>query len=127
MTNTRKTRRSAQKYSDYTTATQAFMNAVESHLKAKFGTIEPQWDGLLNMLATTYDLYLNCKEKIKEEGLLITNRFGSLEKNPLLKVQVDAQIQCLKMVAEFGLSPRSIKSLNLQDNNEDEFLDELVK
>lgn len=110
------------KYSDYGKETQAFLSAVEKHLTDKFGTIESQWDGLLQMLANTYDLYLNCKEQIKKDGLMITNRFGSLEKNPLLKVQVDAQIQCLKMVQEFGISPRSIKNLNVQDNNDEEFL-----
>lgn len=127
MTNTRKTRRSAQKYSDYTTATQAFMNAVESHLKAKFGTIEPQWEGLLNMLATNYELFWECKDKIKEDGLMIQNRFGGFDKNPLLKVQTDAQIQIIKLVNEFGISPKSIKNLNVATNDEDDFIDALVK
>lgn len=127
MTKTQKTRKTAQKYSEYTEATQAFMKAVEGHLKAKFGDIEPQWEGLLGMLATNYELFWDCKQKIKEDGLMVRNRFNSWEKNPLLKVQTDAQIQLVKLVNEFGLSPRSIKSLNLQDNNEDEFLEELVK
>lgn len=127
MTKTQKTRKTAQKYSEYTEATQTFMKAVEGHLKAKFGDIEPQWEGLLGMLATNYELFWDCKQKIKEDGLMVRNRFGSWEKNPLLKVQTDAQIQLVKLVNEFGLSPRSIKSLNLQDNNEDEFLEELVK
>ena len=127
MTKTQKTRRSAQKYSDYTTATQAFMNAVESHLKAKFGTIEPQWEGLLNMLATNYELFWECKDKIKEDGLMIQNRFGGFDKNPLLKVQTDAQIQIIKLVNEFGISPKSIKNLNVATNDEDDFIDALVK
>lgn len=115
------------KYSEYGKDTQQFMVAVEKHLMDKFNTIEMQWEGLLQMLATTYDLYMNCKEKIKEEGLLITNRFGGLEKNPLLKVQVDAQIQCLKMVQEFGISPKSIKNLSITNNDDEEFLNALTK
>lgn len=115
------------KYGEYNKETQAFMNAVENHLVDKFGGINPEWEGLLTMLATTYDLYINCKQKIKEEGLLVTNRFDTLEKNPLLKVQTDAQIQCLKMVQEFGLTPKAMKGLNIQDNNEDEFLESLTK
>lgn len=126
MTKAQKTRRSAQKYSDYTTATQAFMNAVESHLKAKFGTIEPQWEGLLNMLATNYELFWECKHRIKEDGLMIQNRFGGWDKNPLLKVQTDAQIQIIKLVNEFGISPRSIAKLNVQNNDEDDFIERLV-
>ena len=115
------------KYTEYSRETQQFMLAVEKHLIDKFNVINNEWEGLLQMLATTYDLYINCKEKIKEEGLLITNRFNAIEKNPLLKVQIDAQIQCLKMVQEFGLTPKAMKGLNIQENNEDEFIEGLTK
>ena len=126
MTKTQKTRRNAQKYSDYTEATQAFMKAVEGHLKAKFGDIEPQWEGLLGMLATNYELFWDCKQKIKEDGLMVRNRFGSWEKNPLLKVQTDAQIQLVKLVNEFGISPKSIKNRNVAPNDEDDIIAKLV-
>jgi len=114
------------KYQEYTKETQQFMLAVEKHLTDKFGTIESHWEGLLQMLANTYDLYMNCKEKIREEGLLITDRFGALTKNPLLKVQIDAQIQCLKMVQEFGLSAKAMLNMKLQDNNDEEFIESLT-
>ena len=126
MTKTQKTRKTAQKYSEYTEATQAFMKAVEGHLKAKFGDIEPQWEGLLAMLATNYELFWDCKQKIKEDGLMVRNRFGSWEKNPLLKVQTDAQIQLVKLVNEFGISPKSIKNLNVAPNDEDDIIAKLV-
>lgn len=121
-----KQKRKKNKYSEYTERTQTFMNAVEEHLSSKFGTIEAQWEGLLSMLATNYELFFNCKDIIKKEGLMVQNRFGSFEKNPLLKVMVDAQIQVIKLVAEFGISPRSIKNLNVTDNNEDDFIEALT-
>lgn len=115
------------KYSEYSLKTQAFMNAVEKHLMDKFNEITPHWDGLLQMLAVQVDLYNQCKEQIKQDGLMVQDRFGGSVKHPLLKVQTDALIQIGKLSQDFGLNPRSLKGLNIQNNNEDEFLNELVK
>ena len=57
---------------------------------------------------------------------MIQNRFGGFDKNPLLKVQTDAQIQIIKLVNEFGISPKSIKNLNVATNDEDDFIQNLV-
>lgn len=115
------------KYSEYSRETQTFMLAVEKHLIDKFGNIEGQWSGILDMLAVQVDLYNQCKEQIKQDGLMVRDRFGQMVKNPLLKVQTDALIQIGKVSQDFGLNPRSMKGLNIQDNNEDEFLEGLVK
>lgn len=117
----------SKKYGEFTKNTQTFMNAVENHLINKFGEIEPQWEGLLSMLATQVDLYNKCKEQIKEDGLMVKDRFESYVKNPLLKVQTDALIQIGKLSQEFGLTPRSVSKINLTNNDEDEFLENLIK
>ena len=122
----KKTKKTSSKYSDYSKNTQTFMSAVEAHLINKFGSIEAQWDGLLLMLATNYELFWECKIEIKEQGLTVSNRFGGVDKNPLLKVQTDAQIQIIKLVAEFGISPKSIKNLNVANNDEAEFINSLL-
>ena len=114
------------KYSEYSRETQAFMNAVEKHLIDKFGNIEPHWDGLLGMLAVQVDLYNQCKEQIKADGLMVRDRFGSMVKNPLIKCQTDALIQINKLSQDFGLSPRGLKGLNIQSNEDNEFLEELT-
>lgn len=115
------------KYSEYTLPTQKFMLAVEKHLIDKFGEISAHWDGLLQMLAVQVDLYNQCKEQIKIDGLMITDRFGSLTKHPLIKCQTDAIIQINKLSQDFGLSPKAMLNMKLQENNEDEFLEGLVK
>lgn len=114
------------KYSEFKECTQNFMSAVENHLKDKFGKIEPQWQGLLRMLAIQYDLYFRCEECIREEGLLVGDRLGNRVKNPLLKTQTDAQIQCIKLATEFGLSPKSIKNMNVVDSSEENFISDLI-
>lgn len=116
----------SKKYADYKPATQSFMNAVENHLISKFGEIKSEWQGLLTILAQQYDIFEMCKESIRENGMMVTDRFGALTKNPLLKVQTDAIIQIKSIAQEFGLSPKSIARLNVQDNNEDDFIDGLV-
>lgn len=95
------------KYSEYSENTQQFMGAVERFIKTKYGKLEPHWAGQLDLLATNYEIFTQAKEEIRTNGLLIPNRFGSLEKNPLLRVLTDANIQCFKIVQEFGLSPMS--------------------
>ena len=117
----------SRKYTEFSKNTQTFMTAVEKHLINKFGEIEPQWEGLLSMLATQYEIFFKCKNIIAKEGLMVENRFGAIDKHPLLKTLTDAQIQIVKLVAEFVISPKALRYLPANDNNEDEFLENLVK
>ena len=110
----------ATKYSDYSTATQQFMNSVEKFIKRKYGKIEAHWEGQLALLATNYELFNNAKDEVKKNGMLVTNRFGGLDKNPLLRVITDSNIQCIKLIHEFGLSPSAsgkIKEVESDDTD----------
>ena len=109
----------ASKYSGYSQQTEQFMEAVEKFIKKKYGKIEPHWQGELDLLATNFEIFMNAKAEIKETGLLVTNRFGALEKNPLLRVITDANIQCIKLVSEFGLSPKAASKIKDDDEDTD--------
>lgn len=50
---------------------------------------------------------------------------GAFTKNPLIKVQLDAQIQITKFLTEFGLTPKAQTKINL-NNDEDDELKELL-
>lgn len=56
------------------------------------------------------------------------NRFGTLDKNPLIKTLIDAQIQCVKLLQEFGLTPKAALRMAQTDNNAEmeEFVKDLV-
>lgn len=109
------------KYSEYNEQTQQFMAAVEKYLKQKYGKIENQWQGQLNMMATNHDIFILAKERVKQDGLMITNRFGALEKHPMLKQITDSNIQVMKLIQEFGLSPNSKGKIKpSKDGKEDE-------
>ena len=107
-------------YKEYSTEVQNYMWAVHSYLQKKFNGINDEWVMSLMMLADNLEMFIQCRKQIKETGLLITNRFGVLEKNSLIKVQNDAQIQIVKLLNEFALTPKSaekIKEVEEEDNS----------
>lgn len=106
-------------YKDYSTEVQNYMWAVHSYLQKKFGTINDEWIMTLMMLADNLEMFIQCRKQIKETGLLITNRFGVLEKNSLIKVQNDAQIQIVKLLNEFALTPKSAEKIETKEEDDD--------
>lgn len=111
---------------DYSVTTQKYLNSVRRYLKEKFGRVNPEWEQPLEILGDNLELYQQCKESIKNDGLLLLAKNGSMTKNPLIKVQLDAQIQITKFISEFGLSPRSASKITFNDSDEDETLKELL-
>lgn len=107
-------------YKDYSTEVQNYMWAVHSYLQKKFGSINDEWVMSLMMLADNLEMFIQCRKQIKETGLLITNRFGVLEKNSLIKVQNDAQIQIVKLLNEFALTPKSAEKITKEVEEDDD-------
>lgn len=115
------------KYSNYSKKTQTFMDAVENYIVNKYGDIEPQWEGMLEMLALNYDMFQKCGKEIEKSGLMIENRFGNFIKNPLLKAQSDAQTQALRIIKEFGISPYGAgKIKDVESNDDNNFIESLL-
>lgn len=86
---------------------QEYMQTTVDYLKEKYGEVKKEWYGALDMLATQYLIYLKCKETILKEGVMVMNARGVTDKHPLLKQLTDSQIQIVKLINEFGLSPKS--------------------
>lgn len=113
-------KKSTSKYGTYTEETQQFMTSTEAFLKKKFGKIEKHWEAQLQLLATNYDIFIQAKNQVNKDGLMITNRFGGLEKHPMLKQMTDSNIQCIKLINEFGLSPKALGKINEKDTDDSE-------
>lgn len=113
------------KNNDYSTKTLKYLQSVRKYLKEKYGKVAPEWEQPLELLGDNLELYQQCKDSIKNDGLLLMAKNGSYTKNPLIKVQLDAQIQITKLINEFGLSPKSASKINLVDEDDDE-LKELI-
>lgn len=108
------------KNNDYSTKTLKYLQAVRKYLKEKYGKVAPEWEQPLEILFDNLELYQQCKDSIKNDGLLLMAKNGAYTKNPLIKVQLDAQIQITKLIAEFGLSPKAASKINLADEDDDE-------
>jgi len=98
---------------------QSFMQNVLGKLKRDGNDIDDSWSAALTMIADNYHLYVKCRKTIAEDGLTVTDRFGTLQKHPLLKVQTDSQIQLVKLLLEFGLTLKSGSKLNMEPIEED--------
>lgn len=107
-------------YSMYDEEVQTTMKNIHRFLINKYKRIQNEWLAPLSMLADNYNIFFKCRDAIKSDGLMIIDRFGTLVKHPLIKVQVDAQIQIIKLLNEFGLSPKSAAKLNDNADEEDD-------
>jgi P27 family predicted phage terminase small subunit len=87
---------------------QNFMKTVLKNLK----TYDETWSAALHMLEENYNTFVMCSKIIKKEGLTVKDRFGVIQKHPLLKVQTDAQIQAVKLLLQFGLTLKSGSEMN---------------
>lgn len=105
---------------DYSTNTIKYLNAVKKYLREKYSKVNTEWEQILEILGDNLELYQQCKASIKNDGLLLVAKNGAYTKNPLIKVQLDAQIQITKLLTEFGLTPRSAAKINLTNEDDDE-------
>ena len=120
------TKKTANRYTNYSETTQDFMSAVEKFIKAKYGKIEKHWMGQLDLLAANYELFFLANEEIKKDGMMIQNRFGGFDKHPLLRQITDSNIQVIKLIHEFGLSPSAIGKIKTEDTDDKDYLDNLM-
>ncbi len=108
------------KKNEYSTQTAKYLKAVKKFIKEKYGKINDEWQQPLEILADNYEIYQQCKESIANDGLMLMAKNGCYTKNPLIKVQLDAQIQITKFLTEFGLTPKAQSKINLANDDDDE-------
>jgi len=103
---------------DYTKETQKTIKSIEQHLTAKYGEVQPQWETVIMLLADNLDLYTQCKESIKENGIYNTDNG---KKNPLLATLKDLQATIMKQVQHLGISPYAFSKIkvDVEDDTED--------
>lgn len=61
----------------------------------------------LAMYADAYASYLECVETIRDDGMMIENRFGDRIAHPMIAKQQQYFSQMSKIANEFGLTPAS--------------------
>lgn len=113
-------------YTEYSDNINNYMYVIHKFLNKKFGGIADEWIPTLVMLADNLHIFNMCKDQIRKDGLMIVDRFGVMVKHPLIKVQNDSQIQIVKLLNEFGLTPKSVGKLKSTEDENDDFLNDLI-
>ena len=124
--NKRRINQAKKMYERYGEEVVKYMWSVHKFLLNKFGYINDEWFLSLQMLADNLNMFFQCREQIATDGIFVENKFGNMDKHPLIKVQNDAQIQIVKLLNEFGLSPKSVGRLKVEDNEDDEVLNQIL-
>ena len=112
------------KIANYTTATQNYIKAVNDYLIKKYGKVQPEWDATLMLMADNLDLYQECKESVRENGIYNADNG---KKNPLLTTMKDLQATIIKQIQHLGLSPYAVSKIKIgEEDNTEDFIEELV-
>ena len=85
------------------------------------GTIPESLNGSLNMLEDAYNTYIQLNNKIKEDGLMILDRYGNPNKHPLLQIKLTTKAQIIKLLSELQMTPKSKgKIKEVEEDTEEE-------
>ena len=85
------------------------------------GTIPESLNGSLNMLEDAYNTYIQLNNKIKEDGLMILDRYGNPNKHPLLQIKLTTKAQIIKLLSELQMTPKSKgKQKEVEEDMEEE-------
>ena len=104
----------------------AHMWAVHRFLLNKFGYISEEWHLSLQMLADNLNIFFQCRDRIKRDGIFVQTKIGQYDKHPLIKVQNDAQIQIVKLLQQYGLTPHAVGKLKNTEDDDNDLLNELL-
>nr|DAM93106.1 MAG TPA: terminase small subunit [Caudoviricetes sp.]DAN51792.1 MAG TPA: terminase small subunit [Caudoviricetes sp.] len=92
-------------YPDVRESVQEYMYNAYKYLESEYGEVKAEWKAALSLLSESLDMFYQCKERIKKDGIIINDRYGNPNKHPLHQILIAYQIQILKVVKELGLSP----------------------
>ena len=111
---------------NYTDDTIAFSKTIFDFLQDKYGEIPEMFKHSIKILLVNYDLWVRAKDDIMKRGALIPVK-NDLKKNPSMKIFLDTQVYIINQLKEWGITPRSLKSLNKNEEKEETDPADLMK
>lgn len=94
------------------------IESVRAFLTKKYGQVNAEWELQIGLLQSNLELLEQVQKELKKQGLMVRNRFGILEKNPLIKTMLETQVAVQRGIEQLGISPRSVGKLKEQDSND---------
>ena len=103
------------------------MDETVAYIVEKYGEVKPEWNGALDMLRTQYTILFECQDIVEKDGVMVIKR-DSIDKHPLLKQITDSQVQIVKLIQEFGLSPKSNARIKIGtgEDTDKEYIEALI-
>lgn len=80
------------------------------------GVMENVDTAALTMLARNYSMFIKANKQLEKDGLTVTSDRGNISPHPAIKIAKDAQIQAMKVMAEFGLTAKARTKLPKLEN-----------
>lgn len=81
------------------------------------GVMENVDTAALTMLARNYSMFIKASKQLETDGLTVVSDRGNIAPHPAIKIAKDAQIQAMKVMAEFGLTAKARTKLPKLDAN----------
>lgn len=104
--------------------TAKYIDAVNEYLKETYGTVKPEWEMIIEMLAYNLDIFIECAKSIKTNGIYDTM---TGKKNPLLATIKDLQATIMKQVQHLGLSPYALSKIKKDiEDDADDYIESLT-
>ena len=98
--------------------TKKIIDSINNYLTEKYGEVKPEWATIMYLLGDNLDLYKECSDSIKQNGIFDVNTY---KKNPLLSTCKDLQATIMKQIQHLGLSPYAASKIKdaVEDDTED--------
>lgn len=98
--------------------TKKIIDSINNYLTEKYGEVKPEWATIMYLLGDNLDLYKECRESIRRNGIYDST---TAKKNPLLSTCKDLQATILKQIQHLGLSPYAASKIKdaVEDDTED--------
>lgn len=111
-------------------AKKANIKTIEKKIRDTLGDNITEKDEIaINMIINTAGFYNSAVSHIEKEGLVLsfTTTKGTLSTkvNPYVNIMNQLQIQLLKLLQEFALTPKARKQMNTDETEADNFMDML--
>ena len=117
---------STNRWGECSPKTQLYIKDALTLIKDKNnGTVPGHYLQALDMYADLLDVYEQCVEALREQGIMITDRFGAYVKNPMIKQVLEVSVQLQKLQIQMGLTPRSNKQISEADVEGQDLIDKL--
>ena len=96
-----------------------YIAGVRRYLRKEYKKVKPEWEATIGTLQYNMEMEARIKDKLQEDGLMIKDRYGNMNKHPLLPILNSFQVQILKCINELGISPKAaLKNEALAKKNE---------